>query len=84
MSNDDNEVLQRVRRIETKVMVLGNAMGVDMKQDRERIVVVDKTSVCVSQLDIPLSALHQFALVHNLASPFFVVFDGRLVATIHR
>lgn len=82
--NTDDEVLQRTRRIETRLMKLCAFLGFDPGRDRDRVIVESESPVVldISGLDVSLGDLFDACRKSGISGPVTVKHKGVLVAAI--
>ncbi len=86
MTMEVPETLQRVRRIETRLMRLCSSLGVDPTSDKVRVTFVGNqpsTTVEVSGLDVSYGDLLAFCRRSGISGQAVVVmFRGRLIGSV--
>jgi hypothetical protein len=83
-SSEAHEVLQRARRIETRLMKLCNFLGLDPARDRDRVIVKKLTPLTLdlSGLDVSIGDLLDTCRRESITHTVMVEHKGVLLATI--
>jgi hypothetical protein len=83
-SDDKHEMLQRTRRIETRLMKLCNFLGLDPSRDRDRVIVKRLTPLTldIAGLDVSLGDLLDACRKAGITHTAAVECRGVLLATI--
>jgi hypothetical protein len=75
------ETLQRVVRIETRLMALGGKLGFDLKDDEDIAVDVERRVVTLQTLDVPYTSVIRKCRQQGLHGQHVVVYwNDKLIA----
>jgi len=82
--DDDHEVVQRMRRIETRLMKLCVFMGLDPTRERDRVIVkrVSPLTLDLSGLDVSMGDLLDACRKTGITHQVLIEHKGVLLATI--
>jgi len=82
--SEDHEVVQRARRIETRLMKLCVFLGVDPTRERDRVIVkkVDPLTLDLSGLDVSMGDLLDDCRKYDITHSVLIECKGVLLASI--
>ena len=79
---DEREMIDRVRRIETRLMTLGDKLGFNLKEEDGIRAVRESATVYIDSMDVSVSAVVRAARREGLhGHKIAVAFDGKVVIT---
>jgi hypothetical protein len=81
MTTETREILERVRRIETRQMVIGRALGLDPKE-RRRITMLHG-QLDMTGFDVSLGDIIDFCRKNGITGPRVLLLHGKNVGNIN-